>query len=104
MARYLGNIGINRGIFETSPGIPEVLIEEVEVQGEMRSLGLRWPEAGMGDQLSARHILSIVTPEDTIIDFTEVVWIEWQGRKWDVDSIEYKRPRVELGLGGLYSG
>jgi len=47
--------------------------------------------------------LSIITPEDSIINFTEVVYIWWQGRKWSVRSIEYKRPRIELTLGGLYN-
>lgn len=104
MTKFRGFIGLNRGAVETSdPGIYEETIEEVEVTGEIRNIGARWQNAGLGETVSARHVLSILTPEDSIIKFTEAVYIWWQNRKWAVVSIEYKRPRVELGLGGLYN-
>ena len=104
MTRFLGPIGISRGPVQTAPGIFKKSIEEVDVKGEMRQMSLGWPQAGMREGLSAKHVLSIVTPEDSDIDFTEVVYIVWHGRKWSVTSIQYKRPRIELGLGGLYNG
>jgi hypothetical protein len=104
MSKFWGPIGIKRDQVETAPGIFEESIEEVEVAGEMRNLKARWQGHEMRDTVSARHVLSIVTPEDSIIDFTEVAYVVWQGRKWSVVSIEYKRPRIELTLGGLYNG
>ena len=104
MTKFRGSIGINRGSNETDPGIFVPEIEELEVTGEIRLSGPRWPHAGMREGLKARHVLSIVTPEDSIIDFTEVVYIWWQGRKWSVVTIEYKRPRIELTFGELYNG
>lgn len=104
MTKFRGSIGINRGSNETDPGIFVPEIEELEVTGEIRFSGPRWPNAGMRDSVSARHVLSIVTPEDSIIDFTEVVYAWWQGRKWSIVSIEYKRPRIELTFGELYNG
>lgn len=104
MTKFRGNIGLKRGATETSPGIFTQTIDEMEVSGEMRGLGARWQSMEMNDSLSARHVLSIITPEDSIINFTETVYVWWQGRKWSVISIEYKRPRIELRLGGLYNG
>jgi len=104
MTKFWGKIGINRGPQEDAPGIFVPVIEEVEVAGELRNLGARWQNHELGGTVSARHVLSIVTPEDSIIDFTEVVYIWWQNRKWSVVAIEYKRPRIELTLGGLYNG
>ncbi len=104
MTRFRGNIGINRGPEETDPGVYAKIIDEIEVTGEIRGLSTRWQNAEMRDSLRARHVLSIITPEDSIINFTEVVYIWWQGRKWSVVSIEYKRPRIELRLGELYNG
>jgi len=105
MSKFRGSIGINRGTVETdSPGVFEREIEEVEVTGEIRNIGARWQNAEQRDTISARHVLSIVTPEDSIINFTEVVYIVWQSTKFSVTSIEYKRPRIELALGGLYNG
>ena len=104
MTKFRGSIGIDRGSVENSPGVFEPFIEEVEVTGEMRNLSARWQSHEQRDSVSARHVLSIVTPENSIIDFTEVVYVVWQSWKWSVVSIEYKRPRIELTLGGSYNG
>lgn len=104
MTRFWGSIGIDRGSVESSPGIFTPEIQEVEVSGEIRNLSARWPVHQQGESVSVRHVLSIVTPEDSIVDFTEVVYVIWQSQKWSVIAIEYKRPRIELTLGGLYNG
>ena len=104
MSKFRGSIGINRGSVETSPGIFEPSIEELEVTGEMRNLSAKWRSHEQRESVSIRHALSIVTPEDSIIDYTEVVYVIWQSQKWSVVSIEYKRPRIELALGGVYNG
>ena len=104
MTKFRGSIGIDRGSVESSPGIFEPLIEDVEVTGELRNPTASWRGHEQRDTVSARHVLSIVTPEDSIIDFSEVVYVIWQGQKWSVVSIQYKRPRIELTLGGKYNG
>ncbi len=104
MSKFSGFIGINRGKTETAPGIFEPIIEEVKVVGEIRNQVARWQSHEQRNTVSARHVLSIVSPEDSIIDFSEVVYIIWQGRKWSSVAIQYKRPRIELTLGGIYNG
>jgi len=103
MSRFWGNVGINRGYVETAPGVHTEDIVEIEVMGEMRNIGARLPNANQREGVTARHVLSLINPEDFEIDFTEAVYIWWQNRKWAVVAIEYKRPRVELSLGGLYN-
>jgi hypothetical protein len=104
MTKFRGNIGLNRGPVESDPGIFSQVIEDVEVTGEMLNLGLGWQGVGMQDSLSAKHILSIIIPEEESVEFNEVVYVEWHSRRWNVTSIEYKRPRINLTLGGLYNG
>jgi len=104
MSKFRGSIGIDRGSEETSPGIFEPTIEEVEVTGEIRNQSARWQSHEQRDSVTAKHVLSIVTPESSIVDYTEVVYINWQSRKWSVVAIQYMRPRIELTLGGLYNG
>jgi len=104
MTRFWGNIGINRGTQTTAPGIIENVIEEMKVKGEIRNVKASWSQQAMNDGIRMQHLLSVVTPEDSEIDFNEVVYIVWQGRKWAVTSIQYNRPRVELTMGGLYNG
>lgn len=104
MTKFRGYIGINRGFNEGADGVYQPDIEELEVVGELRGVGARWPGMSQGEKVSARHVLSIVTPENSEIDFSEVVYIWWQNRKWSVVDIKYTRPRIELSLGGLYNG
>ncbi len=104
MAKFWGTIGINRGAIEGEPGILTPNIEEVQVAGNMRLEGARWRNHELGDSVTARHVLSIVTLEDSTINFAEAVYISWQNQKWSVVAIKYIRPRIELTLGGLYNG
>lgn len=104
MAKFRGKIGMNRGPVETGPGIFTRTIEDVEVSGEMKSIGLRWPAAGMQDGIKAKHILSIIVPEKESIEFNEVVYVIWHNVKWSVVDISYERPRINLTLGGRYNG
>lgn len=104
MARFSGILGINRGPVEVSPGIYKPQIEEIVVTGEIRQEQLSWGQANLREGLRARHVLSIVTPDDGELGFGEVEYIEWQGKKWDVISVAYKRPRLELSMGGIYNG
>lgn len=104
MTRFRGPIGINRGVVETAPGIFTPYIDEVVVYGEIRNVGTRWSQQNASETVKAQHLLSVVTPEDSDIDFNEVVYVYWKRRKWAVTSIKYARPRVDLTLGGLYNG
>lgn len=104
MTRYSGLIGINRGFVETEPGIFQPSVEEVMVQGELINLSARWSAQSMNDTVTVRHKLSVITPERDGLDFVEVVYIWWQDQRWSVTAVEYKRPRVEFSIGGLYNG
>lgn len=105
MTRYRGLIGINKGVIQTdSPGIVRPDIQEVEVSGDMYTTRVSWQYGGARERISLQNVLSIITPETSDVDFNEVVYVEWQNRKWSVTAIQYKRPRVELTMGGLYNG
>jgi len=104
MTKFWGKIGIKRRLVEGEPGIFTPVIDELVVSGKMRLEGARWQNHELGDSITAKHVLSIVTPENSTIDFAEAVYIWWKNQKWSITAIAYKRPRVELTLGGLYNG
>ena len=104
MTVFRGNVGIKRGETETRPGVFTPEIDEIDVIGELRSARVGWAEQKQGDRVSLRHTLSMITPEGSDIDINEVVYVIWRGRKHAVTAIEYKHPRIELSLGGLYNG
>jgi hypothetical protein len=104
MTKFSGIIGMNRGVVEAPPGVFLPAIEEIEVVGDMITLGARWQSSQMNASISAKHILSMIVPESEVIEFSEAVYIVWQGRKWSITSIEYEQPRIKLTMGQLYNG
>jgi hypothetical protein len=104
MARFWGKIGINRGPVEVRPDVFEPNVEELSVYGELMNQRYSWNQDSMTDSLRANFILSMIVPDDGELNPTEVVYVVWQGAKWSVVGLTYKRPRVEFKLGGLYNG
>jgi hypothetical protein len=105
MARYAGNLGIRQDLVETEPGIFTEAIVDVKVSGYYRreALGAISGDRAQ-DDLTLNHIISIYAPESAAEKFSKAVYIEWQGEKWTVKSIEYARPRFNIRLGGKYNG
>lgn len=105
MARYAGNLGIKQDPVETSPGIYNEDTKSIFVVGNIRAESVRWRGVELNQETpTASHILSVVAPESALEELTRVVYVEWQGRKWSVKSVEYTRPRFSIRLGGLYNG
>lgn len=105
MARYAGKLGVKKDPVETAPGIYTESIATVQVVGTMRTESVRWRgEEFPHETPTANHLLSIIAAESAIEELTKVVYVEWQGRKWAVKSVEYIRPRFSIRLGGLYNG
>ena len=105
MSRFSGNIGIKADAVETSPGIWESTITVTPIFGEIRNKPVRWTSGELSqDKVTANHVISIIGPESLVTDFSEAVYVTWQGKKWTVKSIAYAKPRVNLTLGGVYNG
>lgn len=103
--RYSGQIGLRRAIQETSPGIWEQPIDEIDVSGDIRRAPSRWRSGeNIQETVRVNHVISIMIPGDVEqSDFDEIVWATWQTKKWAVVSIEYEHPRLFLGLGGKWN-
>lgn len=103
--RYSGTIGIKAAPVETSPGIWSEPVAIHNIFGQIRLKGTRWTQGELSqDKVRANHIVSIIGPESLVNDFSEALWITWQGIKWTVTTVEYARPRINLTLGAPYNG
>lgn len=104
MTRFVGLIGVKQPSVETEPGIYESNITEKKISGSIRIGNVRHRDSELQqDSVTANHVVSIIAPESTMSDYSSVVYITWQSRKWSVKSIEYIRPRINMTLGGLYN-
>jgi hypothetical protein len=103
MNRYSGAIGIRKPAVQTSPGIFEVVVEEILVTGNIYRKPIRWSagEAAQ-DTLQMNQVVSVIAPESVQTKLDDIIYVTYQGIKWTVRSIEYSRPRLDLSLGGKY--
>lgn len=105
MARFSGMIGIKSDPVETSPGIFLPAIVERHVSGDILLKPIRWQQGESAqDEPKANHKLSIIASAVVLEDFSDIVYVMWQNRKWSVTNVSYLQPRIELTLGKVYNG
>lgn len=54
--------------------------------------------------ISLTNSISVVADAYAYENFFNIRYVEWMNQKWSVTSVEVKRPRLILELGGLYNG
>lgn len=106
MARWFGKIGYSETV-ETAPGVwmPQDTIGEY--YGDVIRNTSRWTgnSDSTNDNLTVTTQISIVADQFAIDNFYSIKWIEFMGKKWDVDSVDPTQPpRLILTLGGVYNG
>lgn len=104
MAKYYGLIGF--GISEeTKPGVYQVKIHERPYYGEVKRNTHRF-EAGevLNQDFTVNNEISIVADPFAYQNFHTIRYVEWYGARFEVKSVEVKRPRLLLSIGGEYHG
>lgn len=56
------------------------------------------------DNMDINNSISIVADAFAYEHFSTIKYISWMGSLWKVNSVEIQRPRLILGVGGLYNG
>lgn len=104
MAKYYGEIGyaITQ---ETRPGVTEEIIVAKPFCGEQLNTRSKWQTSSqVNDDIDISNQLSIVADPFAYQNFYNIRYIEFQGCKWKVTSVEIQRPRLILSIGGVYNG
>lgn len=107
MAKFHGKIGFTEGTVESPPGSGrwEDSIVEYTYFGDVvrTTRQLREGEKVL-DDLSTNNSISIVADAYANEHYFAMLYIWWEGVRWKVDSVTVERPRLILGLGGVYNG
>lgn len=106
MARFAGKVGY--GVTLESPpdsGVFLPAITERPYFGDVVRSGrrLRQGEA-LNKDLSMANTISIVADPYANENFTAIVYVEWMGKLWTVDTVVVEYPRLILYLGEVYNG
>lgn len=104
MTKYCGNI-IFVKTEETTPGIYKEVPVSRRYKGDVEKNWRRW-ETGerLNDNININNTLSIVADSFIYENLGMIRAVEWMGSYWEISSLEIKRPRLILEIGGLYNG
>lgn len=58
----------------------------------------------INEDVSLNHRVSLIGDAYAFGNYYNIKWIEVDGRKWEVTSVEVPRPRIIVTLGGLWNG
>lgn len=103
MARFAGLVGYVTQE-ETAPGV----WSSVESSKKMRGDVIRQSSSQNGDKvnndITLSHRVSLLGDAYAFGNYYNIKWIEVDGAKWEVTSVDVKRPRLTVSLGGLWNG
>lgn len=104
MAKFTGLVGYVTQE-EDVPGV----WSPVETQKMMRGDTIRQSSSGQNDNkvnsdIALGHRVSLLGDSYAFSNYYNLKWVQVNGRKWEVSSVEIQRPRIILSVGGLWNG
>ena len=105
MAKFYGSVGY--AVFdETSPGVFEEVITEKKYRGDIEQVPMikNQPTENLNDDITLNNKISIVTDLFADEHLYAIRYVVYGGSKWKVTSVELRRPRIILSIGGVYNG
>jgi hypothetical protein len=104
MARFYGEVGFGDTV-ETVPGVWEGVITERKFSGDvLRNTYQSNTSDKVNDDVTLSNSISIVGNKYAFDHLKDIRYVKFEGECWTVDSIEVRRPRLILSLGGVYNG
>ena len=105
MAKWYGVVGYGTQK-ETKPGVWKSEITEHPYVGELMRNISKWSTSSVStnDNLDINNQISIVADPFAYENFHSMLYVEFMGVKWKINSVEVQRPRLILTIGGEYNG
>lgn len=104
MAKFYGKVGYANDV-ETEPGLWEPTIVERPYYGELtRNTSKFQLSSAVNGEVNVSNEISIVADPYATMNFHKIRYVEFMNEKWNITSVEVKRPRLILTIGGVYNG
>ncbi len=101
--RFYGKVGYSETV-ETAPGVWTDQITERNYYGDVMRNNTRWDKGeSINDNRTVNNSISIIADPYAYQMFHAIKYVEWMGTKWKVSSVEVQRPRLILGIGGVWN-
>jgi hypothetical protein len=104
MAKFAGLVGYVTQD-ESVPGVWSPVENPVMMKGDVIRQSLsRQNDNKVNNDVALNHRVSLLGDAYAFEQYFNIKWIELDGRKWEVSSIELQRPRIIVTIGGLWNG
>jgi len=104
MNKWYGEVGYVRSV-EVEPGVYENETTTRNYYGEWARKSSKFQTSGgVNDDKDISAELSILADPYAELHFHSIRYVKFGGVKWKVNSVEPRRPRLILALGGEYNG
>lgn len=107
MAKFHGLVGYNEGSKESlsQPGVWLKDVTERSYSGDVLNVGrMLESDEKVNDDLRMSARFSIVADGYAIENFSNILYVVYNGTKWKVNTVTVERPRLILYIGGIYNG
>lgn len=104
MARFYGEVGFGDTV-ETAPGVWEDVITVKKYRGDvLRNTFRSEVSENVNDNPTLSNSISIVANDYAFSHLKTIRYIKFEDVLWKIDTVEVQRPRLILGMGGVYNG
>lgn len=105
MSRFYGKVGFSETVDKGDGIWASDEITEIDVVGDLIQETIRSvPNEHLNDDIKLTNRVSLISDETLLRNFQSLKYVKWMGVAWVVQSVEVKRPRLILSLGGVYNG
>lgn len=104
MAKYAGLVGYVTQE-QTAPSVWSPVEYPKRMKGDIiRQSSSTQNDDKINSDLTLNHRVSLIGDAYAFSSYFNIKWIEIDGRKWEVTSVEVQRPRIIVTLGGPWNG
>ena len=104
--KWFGEVGYS--ITEPEEEGSDIMIHHIikrNYYGEETRINSTWKTSGhRNDDIDINTEISIVADPFALNHFSNIIYVEYMGVKWDVKTVTVQQPRLILAVGGVYNG
>jgi hypothetical protein len=103
--RFRGAVGFAESQ-ETAPGVWKDIMSEHTYSGDVeRDIGRVEPSGDkVNNDIAVNNQISILADAFAANNIKAMRYVRWNGVNWKISSVEVRRPRLVLNIGGLWDG
>lgn len=102
--KFFGKVGFWEEDVETSQDVWEPNIVEKKYFGDILQDNRRFQaDSSQNDNFTVNNQISILSDLYAQQNWASIRYVEWNGTKWKVTSVEVTYPRLRLSIGGVWN-